>query len=250
MNEKDLGHGAKRGPNWSHKVERWLRPPVGKSEVPFDWNKGANSIANLTVPIKNQANSDSCGGQAASYAMAIAFALLSGTYTELSAKSIYSRIFYPDGGTTTGSVENIFKQDGATLESEVPSYINGLCTEAWMENIAWETPGLLQEAMTRSGFTPLSVLLDIDSFAQAIRDYGFVIMMIDDQEGTITTATTASSCTLTFAKAWTNTPVCTVSDNSTASFADISSISPTAVTFGLSVSLTGGNIYYQCGYHR
>lgn len=72
----------------------------------------------------------------------------------------------------------------------------------------------------------------------------------DDQSGTITTATAATACTATFSKAYRGTPVCTVTDNSLVGFADISSISTTAVTFGISSALTGGLLYYQCAYHR
>lgn len=72
----------------------------------------------------------------------------------------------------------------------------------------------------------------------------------DDQSGTITTATAATACTLTFAKAYKNTPVCVVTGNSLVGFADISSISTTAVTFGISSALTAGNLYYSCSYHR
>lgn len=72
----------------------------------------------------------------------------------------------------------------------------------------------------------------------------------DDQAGTITTATAATSCTATFSKAYQATPICTVTDNSLVGFADIASISKTAVTFGISSALTGGNLYYQCTYHR
>lgn len=72
----------------------------------------------------------------------------------------------------------------------------------------------------------------------------------DDQSGTITTATAATACTATFAKAYFKTPVCTVTDNSLVGFADISSVSTSAVTFGISSALTGGLLFYQCEYHR
>lgn len=73
----------------------------------------------------------------------------------------------------------------------------------------------------------------------------------DDQGGTITTATLATSCTMTFAKAYQgNGLYCTVTDDSLAGFADVSSTSTTAVTFGISSALTGGHLYYQCAYHR
>lgn len=72
----------------------------------------------------------------------------------------------------------------------------------------------------------------------------------DDQSGTITTATAATACTMTFAKAYRLTPSCTVTDNSLVGFADISTISTSAVTFGISSALTGGNLYYNCQYHK
>ncbi len=72
----------------------------------------------------------------------------------------------------------------------------------------------------------------------------------DDSSGTITTATAATACTMTFAKAYAGTPTCTVTDNSLVGFADVSSISTSAVTFGISSALTGGNLYYNCQYHR
>lgn len=72
----------------------------------------------------------------------------------------------------------------------------------------------------------------------------------DDQGGVITTATTATACTLTFSKAYRFAPYCTASDNSLAGFADISTISTAAITFGISAPLTAGKIYYSCAYHK
>lgn len=72
----------------------------------------------------------------------------------------------------------------------------------------------------------------------------------DDQRGTITTGTAATACTATFSKAYAQTPTCTVTDNSLVGFADISSISTSAVTFGISSALTGGLLFYNCGYHH
>lgn len=73
----------------------------------------------------------------------------------------------------------------------------------------------------------------------------------DDQGGTITTATAATSCTMTFAKAWAgNGLYCMVTDDSLVGFADISSTSTTAVTFGISSALTGGHLYYSCNNHK
>lgn len=74
----------------------------------------------------------------------------------------------------------------------------------------------------------------------------------DDQGGTITTATAATSCTLTFSKAYRNIPyVMGVSDNSIVISAAVTSITTTAVTFSISgAGLTAGKIYYSFGYHK
>ncbi len=72
----------------------------------------------------------------------------------------------------------------------------------------------------------------------------------DDQSGTVTTATAATACTVTFSKVYRNTPVCTVTDDSLIGFADVSSVSTSAVTFGISSALTGGHLYYSCSYHK
>ncbi len=175
------GKGAMKRTKLGHFIQRLKRPKVGKASRLFDWNVGYSSIAKIgNIPIKSQGASDSCAGQAGSYGMAIALALLSGKYEELSAKSIYSLIFYPNGGSTEGSIENVFKRDGATLESEVQSYPS---TEQNLRDTTWKNPTLLKEALTRSGFVPLTVSINIESIAEAIRDYGFCILQINGQDG-------------------------------------------------------------------
>lgn len=72
----------------------------------------------------------------------------------------------------------------------------------------------------------------------------------DDISGVITTATAATACTMTFSKIYRGTPTCIVTDNSLVGFADISSISTSAVTFGISSALTGGKLYYSCEYSK
>lgn len=69
----------------------------------------------------------------------------------------------------------------------------------------------------------------------------------NDQAGEIGLAGTAlTACTMTFAQSYTNAPVCTVSDNSATSVADITSISNTTIIFGLSAGITTANLWYQC----
>lgn len=68
-----------------------------------------------------------------------------------------------------------------------------------------------------------------------------------DVAGVITTASAATSCTLTFQIPYESSNVmCTATTNSTVGLADVSSISNTAVTFGIGSALTSGKIYYFC----
>lgn len=68
-----------------------------------------------------------------------------------------------------------------------------------------------------------------------------------DIAGTITTGSgSPTACTLTFAKPFTNTPVCVVSDTLDTAVAQITSISNTNVVFGFSAGLNSGKILYIC----
>lgn len=69
-----------------------------------------------------------------------------------------------------------------------------------------------------------------------------------NQAGTITVGTgiSVTSCTLNFSPNFATTPSCVESDNSLAATGDVSAVSTSSVTFGLSASLAGGTIYYHC----
>lgn len=70
----------------------------------------------------------------------------------------------------------------------------------------------------------------------------------NDGAGTISVAGTAlTSVTLTFAAAWSGTPVCTESDNVLVTASDISSVSSTSVTFGFGTGgVSSATIWYRC----
>lgn len=72
----------------------------------------------------------------------------------------------------------------------------------------------------------------------------------NDRNGTITLAGVAlTSCTLTFSHAFAAAPDCTVSDNTTASAADVDTTAST-MTVGLSVGLNSGKVFYNCPQHQ
>lgn len=172
--ENRYGHGAKKINRVHRYVNRKIKGLASASE-PFDWNLGYTR--NIDIPIKNQYESFSCAGQAGAYLLQIIKQTV-----ELSAKSIYSPIAYKGGGgTTVVALETQLSVKGAVLETDVPSSIQGDATESFMEDTSWETGSLITEAQKLAGFTPISVKVDIDSIACAIRDYGGVIFEIQGQ---------------------------------------------------------------------
>jgi hypothetical protein len=68
-----------------------------------------------------------------------------------------------------------------------------------------------------------------------------------DNMGVITAGTgLLTACTLNFSATLPYTPVCVVSTNAVTSIIGVTTISTSAMTIGLSVSLPGGKIYYHC----
>jgi hypothetical protein len=61
---------------------------------------------------------------------------------------------------------------GLTTFASVPTPVN--CTEAQAESTSWQNSTTLQDCLLRTGMIIKSVPIDIDSIAQAIRDYYFV----------------------------------------------------------------------------
>lgn len=182
--EGKFGHGAIH----INPVHRWfrrkLRPMVGRASVPFDWNKGYDVETKIgKVLIKNQGASSSCGGQSASYLRAIIRAIQTGEpYQEESAKSIYAPTAFPGGGTTIPVLESYVTHKGSNFEAEVASYDNSNPpSEAFMTDKSWMTALMVENALKKAGCTTLSVAIDINSFAEAMRDYGCIIMEIRGQ---------------------------------------------------------------------
>lgn len=73
----------------------------------------------------------------------------------------------------------------------------------------------------------------------------------DDNAGTITLGTgLTSACTLTFKSTWTQTPTCSATADAAGAAGEVTAISTTAVTFGVTVGNAGGKVYYSCRYHH
>jgi hypothetical protein len=185
--EGQFGHGAlkKKLDLRDHKFHK-----LGKASVPFDWNTGydietvlaASIDTSFTVPTKNQGTSDSCGGQSGSYYEATLTALNLGSFDEKSARYIYSQIYYPQGGTTLRDVVNLLVKKGASSESLMSSYDNGLPpSEEFMRNKNDITSSVDTNASGARGLGYAFVNTDIESVAQAIRDNKGAVLQINGQ---------------------------------------------------------------------
>jgi len=189
--EGQFGHGGIK--TKLHWLKRKSRPKyLGDATTSFDWNAGydietglgiALGIPNFKLPVKNQGQSDSCGGQLASELSAIQEAFTSKVFNERSAKYAYSHIFYPQGGTTVSKLENILLTRGVSRESLVSSYQNGQPpSEPFMEDLSYETPVIDQDALTAIDTQILSVdMTNIDTVAQAIQSLNGVGMLFSGQ---------------------------------------------------------------------
>lgn len=183
-----LHTGAKTDPlsRLKHKLRRLFRPKLGRAATPFNPTTDIPFIQNRfakigSVPIKNQGQSYSCGGQAGSYWLGVYFAITNGTtYEEESAKSIYAPIAYPGGGTTVGALEGQICNAGALTEAMLPSYRpSGTTDEMWMTDKSWMTPENLIIALKEAGFVPVTIGNSIAEIAEAIRDHIGVIWQIN-----------------------------------------------------------------------
>lgn len=166
--EGQFGHGGKRS-FIGRTIRRGLiRSRLGMASIPFDWGNGYHV---RPLKIKNQGVSSSCGGQAKSRWLEIVLNIV-----EQSAKSVYSPIAFPGGGTTVPSLE---KDSGSVDESIVPSYLGGNPpSEPYMTDLSWRTPDTLKNTLKKVGWKAVSVPIDIESIAKAIRDNEAVIWEI------------------------------------------------------------------------
>lgn len=152
---------------------------IGKSSKMFDWNIGFE--IELTTLVKDQGNSSSCGGQAASYLAEVLESLYKLEAKPRSAKYIYSQIYYPQGGTTIRDIGNFLVKKGISLETIVSSYDNGEPpSEPFMRDRSKNVNGDASASLCEpSGYAFVDA--NIDSYAQAIRDNNGIIMECQGQ---------------------------------------------------------------------
>jgi len=153
---------------------------VALGAAPVDWNKGYDieKELNFTLPIKNQGQSLSCTGQGGSYYFGILNLVELKEYIEVSAKSLYSQIFLPNGGAYIRDIFKLCVDWGAVYESLVSSYKNGkLPTEDFMRELSWKNEEIdkIAKVLQAKEYRVIEARDNMDLFAMAIRDnYGVV----------------------------------------------------------------------------
>ena len=188
MRESDLKHGVIP----LHPIHLWVRKKLRPKLVRgmgVDWTK---PLSTFRLPIDNQGENSSCSGQGGNKFLTTERTSRGIPQERISAKSIYDPIAYPGGGTTVVALQNQIKLKGANLESAVPSYdaLGNPLPEYLMVNKSSQTPALIADAETRAGYTLYDCGEDIESVAEAIRDYKAVIWEIQGQDnGTWTSST-------------------------------------------------------------
>ena len=154
---------------------------IGKSAVPFDWNKGYDVHDTIgIIKIKNQGLNYSCGRQAGSYFQEIQERLRGVSEGEISAKSGYGLYCSRGGGMTVTSIMTDIGAWGANLEATVPSYdaYGNPLPEYLIEEQSWCTPQMIADANKRAGYTPFDISKDFETVAETVRDIGACIIEI------------------------------------------------------------------------
>lgn len=157
---------------------------VAKYSAPFDWATGydVEEKLGLKIPVKNQFQSSSCGGQAWSYYGEVLEALKDKTFEERSAKFIYAQTAVPGGGSRGRDNCDVLIKQGTATEKILPSYLpDGTTTEEFITKAEDITAEVRADAAKERALVYANVAPNIDLFAQAIRDNGGLVLGIDGQ---------------------------------------------------------------------
>lgn len=118
-----------------------------KYEMPFGAAPLPTNYQIQIDKIENQDGSLSCVGQSWAYYLQVLEKTENGTFTDLSAKSIYSQIFVPTGGAQIRDGAKLAVNFGVNKENTVPSYINGVPpSEDFMRQTDWLSEATKAEA--------------------------------------------------------------------------------------------------------
>jgi hypothetical protein len=161
---------------------------VGFGTAPYDWSKSYNieEILKTKLPVKDQGQSSSCGGQAwASYASALEV-FDDKTFEERSAKFIYAQTYVPGGGTYGRDNANLFVSQGVAREALLTSYENGQApSEEFITRGSDINNACRIDAAQDRAFSYANVEIDIDTVAQAIQaNKGLILGVRGENNGT------------------------------------------------------------------
>lgn len=168
---------------------------IGYAMTPFDWNKGWDINAEVgrtinqpdfTLPVKNQYDSYSCGGQAWSTYGGALEAIFTGTFEERSAKFIYAQTHVAGGGSGGRDNSALVIRQGWGKENMTRSYEpSGSVSEGFMERAIDITDAARQDAKLARALSYASSGTDIDSIAQAAEaNHGVIIGINGANNGT------------------------------------------------------------------
>ncbi len=148
---------------------------LGSATIPFDWDTGFDIEKVVgTMPVKDQLQSYSCGGQAwASYS----YALDTTNREEKSAKYIYCQTHIGHGGSAGRDNCGICKTQGVATEALCAS---SPAIESFMTTDD-RTPEAIADAKTNKEKYYAMVNKNIEEVAQAIRDCNGVVLGIYGQ---------------------------------------------------------------------
>lgn len=165
---------------------KWSK--IGRGTTQFDWEKGFDIEKEIgfTLNPKDQNGSYSCGGQAGALYTAIWDFFIHDSYTEKSAKDMYSQIAYPGGGTTLRDMMDHARNKGVCLEKLIPSYEKGQPPSERFMLEKKQTPDTISNAKTTTSQGYASVDIDIESIAQAAAyNHGCIILMEGQNNGSV-----------------------------------------------------------------
>lgn len=158
---------------------------VGFATPVFNWDVGFDIETKLgiTLPVKDQGVSGSCGGQAWSNLAGVLEAANDGNLEERSAKFIYAQTYAPGGGSYGRDNCNIYVNQGAARESVLPSYELGKPpSEAFMERGQDIFASTRDDARSDVSSAYAFPQITIDEIARAIRDTNGVVILIEAQD--------------------------------------------------------------------
>lgn len=143
---------------------------IGMASAPFDWSIGYMPVDNSKT--KDQGTSSSCGGQSGAYLAERLFG------SEFSAKSLYSFVYVKGGGSALRDIMATLCKRGVNFETTVPSVPS---TETNLEDKTWVTVDKDAEASVFKAQKYAFIDANIDAIAQAVRDNGNAIILIEGQ---------------------------------------------------------------------